>query len=261
MLTLAATNTLAGVAGTGSAITYTIFGMTLLSGAETFAILAQGQLGSSASTLYTVSASTTAFIKQIILANTTGSSVSGVILFANGTGAGNQITGSILIPANGTVMIDDDGMAVYDQNGSLLSSILSQTAQSLNVASTLPNNTLATTQSALDSSTKVATTAYADNAVAAYSSSVKTIHQTTADFGAQPAKNGSFQITGLSGLTTGKIVFLSQVGQPTSALTDSIEFDQIIATGVVLNSTTIQVNWGCATNVANSWTFNYWIGA
>ena len=261
MLTLAATNTLAGVAGTASAITYGIFGMTLNAGVETYATLAQGQLSGSAATIYTVPGSTTAFIKQIMLANTTSSAVTGVILFANGTTAAYQITGTFQIPANGTVMIDDDGMAVYDQNGSLLSSVLSQTAQSLNVASTLPNGTLATTQTALDDSTKVATTAYTDNAVAAYSASVRTIYQTTVNFGSQPLTNGSFTITG-SGFTTGKIVSLVQAGQRSnSTQTDSVEWDQITATGIVLNSTTIQVNWASPSYVANSWTFNYWIGA
>ena len=169
MLTLAATNTIAGVAGTGTAITYSIFGMTLLSGAETYAVLAQGQLATSVGTLYTVAASTTAFIKQIMLVNATGSIVSGVALFANGTAAGNQITGTIMIPANGTVMIDDDGLAVYDANGSLQSAISNQTATNLTGTPALPNGTTATTQTAHDSSTKLATTAYTDAAITAYS--------------------------------------------------------------------------------------------
>ena len=160
MLTLAATNTIAGVAGTATAVTYSIFGMTLLSGVETYSILAQDQLATSAGTLYTVAASTTAFIKQIILVNATGSVVTGVALFANGTAAGNQITGTIMIPANGTVMIDDDGLAVYDANGSLQSAISNQTATNLTGTPALPNGTTATTQAAHDSSTKLATTAF-----------------------------------------------------------------------------------------------------
>lgn len=260
MLTLAATNTIGGIAGTASVITYSIFGMTLLSGAETYAVLAQGQLSNSAGTLYTVAASTTAFIKQIMLVNTTGSPVTGVILYINGTSAGNQITGSILIPANGTVMIDDDGMAVYDQNGSLLSSILSQAANSLSAASTLPNNTLATTQSALDASTKVATTAYTDSAITAYTLAHTTIFQTTANFGSKPVTSGHFTITG-SGWVAGKQVFVTQASaRPGSARYDSIETDPILATGIVLNSTTIQVNWASASPVANHYTFNYWLG-
>src|ERR1035437_3126003 len=105
MLTLAATNTISGVAGTTTAITYSIFGMTLLAGVETYTILAQGQLATSAGTLYTVASSTTAFVKQIVLANATSSPVTGVKLFVNGTAAGNQITGSLTIPANGSAMM------------------------------------------------------------------------------------------------------------------------------------------------------------
>jgi hypothetical protein len=261
MLTLATASTIGGVAGTVSAVTYSIFGMTLASGTETYLMLAQGQLATSAGALYTVPGSTSAFIKQIILANTTSSIVSGVILYVNGTSAGNQITGSILIPANGTVMLDDDGLAVYDGNGSLQSAISNQTATNLTGTPNLPNGTTATTQAALDDSTKLSTTAYTDNAVLAYSTLVRTIYTTTVNLGTQPATNGNFLITGLSGLTTGKIVFVEQAGQrANSTQTDSVEWDQIQATGIVLNSTTIQINWGCMTVVANSWTFNYWIG-
>ena len=258
MITLAATNTIGGVAGSASVITYSIFGMTLNAGAETYAVLAQGQLSNSAATIYTVPSATTAFVKQIMLVNTSGSSVSGVILYINGTTAPFQITGSMSVPANGTVMIDDDGLAIYDANGSLLTSQLSVAATSLSAASALPAGTTATTQAALDSSTKVATTAYTDSAVSAYSAQSTNINQVTVNFGTQPLKSGSFTISG-TGLTLGQPVFVAQASTRTGqTLTDSIEMDSIRATGVVKNATTIYVNWHCNTFVSNSYTFNYW---
>lgn len=118
MITLAATNTIQGSAGTATAVTYTITGMTLSSTqAETYAVLAQGQLATSAAALYTVPAATTAMVKEILLANTTAAVVS-IKLFVNGTAAANQIT-SINIPANGEAKFDHTGWAVYDGNGSL----------------------------------------------------------------------------------------------------------------------------------------------
>lgn len=260
MLTLGSTNTLQGIAGTSTAITYSVFGMTLNSGVETYAVLGQGQLSTSAGALYTVPGSTTAFIKQVVLANSTSSNVTGIALYVNGTSASNQITGTFSIPANGTAMLDDDGLAVYDQNGSKLSSILSQSATSLSGASALPSGTTATTQSSLDNSMKVATTAYADSAVAAYSLAHSTIFQTTVDLGTRPKRSGVFTITG-SGFTPGSQVYVTMASsRPGSDLYDSIEMDQIILTGIVTSSTTIQVNWGSKTWVKNQYTFNYWLG-
>lgn len=261
MLTLAATNTIAGIAGTTTAITYSIFGMTLNAGVETYAVLAQGQLSTSAGTIYTVPGSTTAFIKQIILANATGSNVTGVVLYVNGTAAVNQISGSFTIPANGTAMMDDDGLAVYDSSGSRQYAVSNQTATNLTGTPALPNGTTATTQSALDNSTKLATTAYADAAVAAYSLANSTIYQTTVNLGSLPRRSGSFTITG-TGWTAGKQVFVTQASaRPNSTRYDSIETDPIVAIGIVLNSTTIQVNWASVNGpVANQYTFNYWLG-
>ena len=117
MLTLAAVNTVQGVAGTATAVTYTIFGMQLASGVETYQVLAQGQLATSTGVLYTVPASTTAFVKKIVLANVTGSLVSGVALYVNGSAVGNAIILGLNIPANGQANIDDFGLSVYDTNG------------------------------------------------------------------------------------------------------------------------------------------------
>jgi lysophospholipase L1-like esterase len=123
VITLAATNTIQGSAGTATAVTYTITGMTLSSAqAETYAVLSQGQLATSAAAIYTVPASTSALVKEILLANVTAAAVS-VKLYINGTTAANQIT-SLNIPANGEAKFDHTGWAVYDGNGSLQTSPL-----------------------------------------------------------------------------------------------------------------------------------------
>jgi hypothetical protein len=260
MLTLGAAATIQGVAGTTSVITCTIFGMTLTAGVETYGVLSQGSLSNSVGVLYTVPGSNTAFVKKVMLANTTASSVSGIILYVNGTASGNRITGSFSIPANGTATLDDNGLAVYDANGSQLSAVLSQSATALSAASALPAGTTAVTQSALDASTKVATTAYTDAAIAAFGLTYSTVFQVNVNLGTRPKKSGKFTITS-SGLTPGDPVIVTQAAsRPGSALYDSVEMDQIIASGFVLNSTTISVNWGCRTYVSNQYTFNYWLG-
>lgn len=114
---LATTQSIGGVAGTASAVTYTIFGDEI-GIADSFGILAQGQLPISAAALYTVGALKQAIIKTILLANTTNSSVN-VVLYANGILPANQII-SIPIPAGGEAVIADDGFHVHDANGALL---------------------------------------------------------------------------------------------------------------------------------------------
>jgi hypothetical protein len=120
MIVLAAADTISGIAGAATAITYSIEGMELVGTTETYKALAQGQLGSSSSTLYTVPASTQAFIKGIHLANTTTSPVSGIKLFVSGTAAANQLTGSLTIPANGWAVYEENGWRIYDSRGRIV---------------------------------------------------------------------------------------------------------------------------------------------
>lgn len=120
MITLETGQTLHGKAGTATAVTYTMLGDEITSGADTFKKLAQGQLGTSTSTLYTVPASTATLIKEIHLANTTGSNVVGVTFYISGTAVSNQITGTITVPANGTAVFNAGGWSVYDSAGVLL---------------------------------------------------------------------------------------------------------------------------------------------
>jgi hypothetical protein len=119
MITLATGNTIQGVAGTATAITYTILGMELNGTTEVYKVLAQGQLAAAAAAIYTVPASNVAMVKTIILTNATGSPVSGVILYINGTAAANQMTGSITMPAGSTLHFNQNGWKVIDNAGNI----------------------------------------------------------------------------------------------------------------------------------------------
>ena len=122
MITLAATNTIRGVAGTATAITYTIMGAEKASNVIVYKPLAQGQLPASVGTLYTAPASTEALVKTITLVNATESEVTGVILYINGTAASNRITGSITIAAGYTFVLSDDGWKMIDTDGAIVQS-------------------------------------------------------------------------------------------------------------------------------------------
>lgn len=120
MITLEAGQTLQGVAGTATAVTYTVDGdeLTIATGADVFKVLAQGQLAAATGVLgAAVGAGKAWLIKSIHLANTTASNVTGVKLFIGGTAAANQITGTMTIPANGTAVYAADGWSVYDSSG------------------------------------------------------------------------------------------------------------------------------------------------
>jgi hypothetical protein len=101
MFTLAASDTLAGIADAGSQLTYTIFGMELSGITESYKVLAQGQLDSSAGTIYAPSA-VTAFIRTVTIVNTDAVAAHTFQLFRGGTGAANAITPVLNIPAGGS---------------------------------------------------------------------------------------------------------------------------------------------------------------
>jgi hypothetical protein len=175
----------------------------------------------------------------------------------NDTGTTYQLINVVLQTGETLQYTHGRGWESTDINGAIKSSLISQYASNLTGTPTLPNGTSAVTQTALNSSNYLATTAYVDGAISSYSVSHTTIYQITADFGIQPSNNGSFTITG-SGFTPGNAVNIWQAStRPNSSYYDSIEMDQISITGIVINSTTIQCNWGCSTKVANSYTFNY----
>lgn len=118
MLTIAAAGTFQGKANTAAVITYTLFG-DLLTTADSFGVIAQGQLPSAVGVLYTVPASTSALVKEIVLANTSAIAVSGVQFFVNGAAVANQILGNMTIPANGSAVYANGIWQVYDQAGTL----------------------------------------------------------------------------------------------------------------------------------------------
>lgn len=106
MYTLAASDTISGVADSASEITYTIFGMELNGSTETYKVLAQGQLPDSTGTLYSPSG-VTAFIRTITIINTDTVSAHTFQLFRGGTAASNAITAIINLPAGGAANYED----------------------------------------------------------------------------------------------------------------------------------------------------------
>lgn len=114
---LATANTLRAKAGTATAVTYTVFGDEVTT-ADAYSPIAQGQLASSTTTIYTAPAATQTIITEIQLANTTASDVTGVTFYVNGTAAANQINSGFKIPANGSAVYrKDNGWTIYDANG------------------------------------------------------------------------------------------------------------------------------------------------
>lgn len=159
MITLEPSGTLQAKAGTAAAITYTLHGDVVSSGTDAFGTLAQGQLGTSTATIYTATPFVSAvLIKQIHLANTTGSDVTGIQFFINGAGAANRITGTMTIVANGTAVYANGVWEFYAATGAKIGTTVVAAA---GVANT-PAGTIAATdvQAALNEldTEKVATT-------------------------------------------------------------------------------------------------------
>lgn len=77
-------------------------------------------------------------------------------------------------------------------------------------------------------------------------------------------RSGSFQITGLAGMTPGKPVYIQQAvgpytGKGTSV--DEVEMDQLQLAAYVLSATVIQVYWNAPSLVQGNFKFNYFVGA
>lgn len=106
MFTLQTADTIAGVASAASKLTITIFGMELNGSTETYKVLYQGQLPSSATTIYTVPASNTAFVKTITVVNTDTVDQTFTI-YRGGTSASNQITPNYSISSGGSAVYED----------------------------------------------------------------------------------------------------------------------------------------------------------
>lgn len=87
-----------------------------------------------------------------------------------------------------------------------------------------------------------------DVTIAAGAGSGLTLTEYEANLGAIPLYSGTFDITGLAGLTPAKQVLVQQkaaayTGKGT--LTDESEMDQILANGYVVDAATIRVYWVC----------------
>jgi hypothetical protein len=113
MITLQTTQTIYGQAAFSSSISYTITGLELVGSTENYKVLAQGQLSNSAQVLYTVPASTSCLVRQILFANTTTNRISGIKLYIGGSSNANQIV-TLSIPPNGSAKFDATGWVVYD---------------------------------------------------------------------------------------------------------------------------------------------------
>jgi len=119
MITLAAADTLAGVAQNASKVTCTIYGMTLNAGTETYGVLDQRQLAAAAATIYTVAASTQAFVRSITVVNT-DTITNTFQLFRGGTAAANAITPLWTLPIGGCAIYEDgQGWQLFDATGKL----------------------------------------------------------------------------------------------------------------------------------------------
>jgi len=128
MFTLAANDTLAGVASAASQVTCTIFGMELNGTTETYKVLAQSQLSDSAGTIYTATANGPTFVRTITVVNT--DTVSRTFrLFRGGTADSNAITPIFNLTPDSIASYEDGlGWQFYNDAGQLL------------VASGMPNN-------------------------------------------------------------------------------------------------------------------------
>lgn len=134
MITLAAADTLAGGASVASQLTCTLFGMELSAGpTETYKVLDQRQLAAAPATIYTVPASTVAFIKSIMVTN--NDTVARTFrLFRGGTAAVNALTPNFsLLPGGCAVYEDGLGWRFYNSTGQFLQAIGNNLAGQIDV--------------------------------------------------------------------------------------------------------------------------------
>lgn len=76
-------------------------------------------------------------------------------------------------------------------------------------------------------------------------------------------QSGSFVLSGLSGLTLGKIVFVQQVSTPIATkgnATDEPEMDMVFASGIVTSPSQIHISWWSSQVVVGDINFTYAVG-
>lgn len=115
MITISAGKILYGVAGTASAVDYTVMGK-LGHFSEEHSTLAQGTLGTTSAALYAPDANDKVLIDTIILANTTSSDVTGVKILLHTY----QVSPSLTVPANGVAIYDATGWHILTASGGSL---------------------------------------------------------------------------------------------------------------------------------------------
>lgn len=115
MFTLATGESLRAVAGSASAITYTLTGDEKAGSTDGFKVLAQGQIPAVAAAIYTVPGATATLVQRLFLANVTAGTVT-LSLYINGV-AGTNLIASFSITANGFAIFAHDGWHTYDSTG------------------------------------------------------------------------------------------------------------------------------------------------
>ena len=116
MFNLGAGETIQGVAGAATRITYTITGMelTAATNSEAYKVLAQGQLPIVAAPIYTVGVGISAFIKSMAFLNTGAATT--VTIYINGSADANKVF-SINLGTGYSLVFDQNGWQVYDETG------------------------------------------------------------------------------------------------------------------------------------------------
>lgn len=77
-------------------------------------------------------------------------------------------------------------------------------------------------------------------------------------------RSGTFDLTGLSGLTVDKVVHMVQTADPIASKgnsRDEFEMDGIELTAYVLSATSIRAYWNCQNIVTGIYAFAYWVSA
>ena len=150
-IVLGTSQALEGVATNATTVTYTISGLLLSSAsppvATGYEILAQGQLPSSAGSLYNPGGSATALISYISLFNT-GASAQTVTIYAEGTTTAHSVA-AFSIPASGWAQYEGkNGWIVYTSNG-IATAVAPLVSVSAYITATVSITTSITTVSSL----------------------------------------------------------------------------------------------------------------